>query len=255
MKTPTTARLLESLDADFRRLRDLADTAGAGDLAATVPTCPEWTVADLVDHVATVYSHKVETMRLGVFPSDWPPQRGPEAPAAYLQRAYTALTEEFAARAPDDRAMTWFGPDQTVGFWIRRMAHETVIHRVDGELGLGADRAEIPDDIAVDGIDEVLTTFLAYASQEWPDDFEGALPSSGETALVRAGEAAWLITFGDRVTVASAASDTVADVTLTGDPESMLLWLWRRADSDTVGEQGSGAVGAKLRDFLRIATQ
>lgn len=255
MTTPPTARLLESLDADFRRLHDLAARAGSGELAATVPTCPEWTVADLVDHVATVYLHKAETMRLGAFPGEWPPQRDPEAPAAYLRRAYAALAGEFAARAPDERTMTWFGPDQTVGFWIRRMVHESVIHRIDGELGLGADRAAIPWDIAVDGIDEVLTTFLAYASQEWPEDFEGALPSAGETALVRAGEAAWLLTFGERVTVAQADSATTADVTLTGDPEGMLLWLWRRADVDTVTEQGNGAVAMKLREFLRVATQ
>jgi uncharacterized protein (TIGR03083 family) len=251
----TNARLLESLDADFRRLHDLAARAGSDDLAAKVPTCPEWTVADLVDHVATVYSHKAETMRLGAFPTEWPPQRGPEAPAAHLQRAYAALADEFAARAPSERATTWFGPDQTVGFWIRRMAHESVIHRVDGELGLGADRAPIPPDIAVDGIDEVLTTFLAYATQEWPEDFEGALPSAGETALLRAGEAAWLLTFGDRVTVTPADSSASADVTLMGDPESMLLWLWRRSDAHAVSEQGNDAVAAKLHEFLRIATQ
>jgi len=96
--SPTTRllpnRLLESLDADFRRMLDLAD----GDLTATVPTCPEWTLGDLVEHVAMVYLHKVETMRQGAFPKDWPPNRPPEAPAAFLRRAYAALAEEFAAR-------------------------------------------------------------------------------------------------------------------------------------------------------------
>jgi uncharacterized protein (TIGR03083 family) len=246
-----TARYLQSLDADFRRILDLATR----DLAAKVPTCPEWTVADLVEHVAMVYLHKAETMRQGAFPTEWPPQRQPEPPAAYLQRAYAALTEEFAARQATDSAVTWFGPDQTVGFWMRRMAQESVIHRVDAELAAGADRAPIPDDIAVDGVDELLNTVLAYASTVWPEDFEGGLPSAGETALLRAGDAAWLVTLGETVTVTEAAGDSVADVTLVGDPAAVLLWGWRRAAADTLAETGNAEVAAKLHDFLRIATQ
>jgi uncharacterized protein (TIGR03083 family) len=251
MRTLSNARLLDSLDGDFRRLHDLA----GDDLTAPVPTCPEWTLKDLVEHVATVYLHKAETMRLGEFPKDWPPQRAPEAPAAYLQRAYAALTEEFSARNPDDTAATWFEPDQTVGFWIRRMAHESVIHRVDAELAVGTDQQPIATDVAVDGTDEVLKGFLPYATTAWPEDFEGVLPAGGETALVRAGDAAWLVTVGDSVTVAHADPQTPADVTLSGDPSAVLLWVWRRAAVDTVVEQGRSEVTAKLRDLLRISMQ
>lgn len=255
MTTTSTARLLESLDSDYRRLHDLAARADADAMAAKVPTCPEWTVTDLVDHVATVYLHKAETLRQGAFPTDWPPERSPGPAADYLERAYGELVAEFSARAAGDQATTWYAPDQTVGFWIRRMAQESVIHRVDGELGLGADLATIPEDIAIDGIDEVLRTFLAYAAQEWLEDFEGLLPTDGRTALIRAADSAWLVTLGDGVSVTDAAPDTAADVTLTGDPVSMLLWLWRRADADSVAEQGSSAVAAKLRECLRVATQ
>jgi uncharacterized protein (TIGR03083 family) len=251
MQTLSTERFLESLDGDFRRLHDLA----RGDLTATVPTCPEWTLSDLVEHVATVYLHKAETMRLGEFPKEWPPQREPEAPAAYLQRAYAALTDEFAARAPSDTATTWFEPDQTVGFWMRRMAHESVIHRVDAELAAGVDLLPIADDIAVDGIDEVLRTILSYSSASWPEDFEDALPANGETALVRAGDSAWLVTFGDHVTVADADPQTSADVTLQGDPGVVLLWMWRRGAEDTVAHRGRAEVAAMLHDFLRVSTQ
>lgn len=255
MTTTSTQRLLASLDADYHRLHDLVAAAGPDELAAKVPTCPEWTVADLVNHVALVYLHKAETMRLGAFPENWPPPGTSEPPVVALQRAYAALTQEFAARSPEDEATTWYESDQTVGFWIRRMAHESVIHRVDGELGFGADHAAIPEDIAVDGINEVLVCFLAYASKEWPEDFEGGLPANGETALLRAGGTGWLITFGERVTISAAAADATADVTLTGDPVSVLLWLWRRSDADTLAEQGDAAVAAKLREFLRVATQ
>ena len=52
-----------------------------------------------------------------------------------IDDAYRQLAQEFAARDPADPSGTWYGPDQTVGFWIRRMAQETVIHRIDAELG------------------------------------------------------------------------------------------------------------------------
>jgi uncharacterized protein (TIGR03083 family) len=251
MTTLPTVRYRASLDADYRRMLDLA----GGDLTAKVPSCPEWTLADLIEHVAMVYLHKVETMRHGAMPQEWPPpDREPEAPAALLQRAYAALTEEFDARAPEDPAQTWFGPDQTVGFWIRRMTQESVIHRVDAELAAGVDRAPIPDDIALDGIDEVIT-FLAYASVEWREDLMAAVPPSGETALVRAGDRAWLLTLGDPLTVADVSGDAEADVTLVGDPVAVLLWAWRRAAPDTLSQQGNAEVAAKLRELLGITTQ
>ena len=180
---------LAYLDADFRRLRDVA-----ADPAATVPTCPEWTVDDLRRHVATTYLHKVETMRRGGSPDPWPPDLDGEATTALLDRSYAELLDAFAARADTDRAPTWYDPDQTVGFWVRRMAHETVIHRVDAELAAGEPIAGIPADLAADGIDEVLETFLAYASRKWPEDFgdllrddDAVLVATGGAALARAG--------------------------------------------------------------------
>src|SRR6266568_5919174 len=55
-------RLRDCLEADFRRLRDVAARADPG---ARVPSCPEWTMSDLLRHVGAVYLHKVECMRLG----------------------------------------------------------------------------------------------------------------------------------------------------------------------------------------------
>ena len=51
--------------------------------------------------------------------------------------------------------MVVVGTDQTVGFWYRRMALETVVHRVDVETGFGVPRA-VNAELAVDGIDEVV---------------------------------------------------------------------------------------------------
>ena len=158
------SRFLDCLAADYARLRAVVPDG----LAAAVPTCPGWTVADLARHVGQVYLHKTLAMREGAEPDPWPPQElADEEPLALLDRAYAGLLHEFATRKPEDPAGSWYKPDQTVGFWIRRMAHETAIHRIDAELGTGQLVAPVPADLAVDGIDELLKVFLAYSVAEW----------------------------------------------------------------------------------------
>src|SRR5262249_28427268 len=139
-------------------------------------------------HVGQVYLHKAAVMRTGAWPDPWPPtETTTEHPIALLDRAYGALTHEFSRRGDADPALTWHASDQTVKFWIRRMAQETVIHRLDAELALHTDPAPIPDDLALDGIDEVLHLFVAYGSQAWQEDFATALSSArGRTVLVQA---------------------------------------------------------------------
>src|SRR6185437_6648768 len=80
------SRYLQCLAADYG---DLRDAASAAELTANVPSCPGWTVADLVRHVAEVYLHKVTLMRTGEEPEEWPPPSlAAEAPLAALGRAY-----------------------------------------------------------------------------------------------------------------------------------------------------------------------
>src|SRR5438270_1932777 len=146
-------------------------------------------------------------MRQGKFPRPWPPEvTGPSLDL--LDREYAQLTAEFAARKPDEETITWYDPEQTVGFWIRRMAQETVIHRVDAELALGEQLAEIPDDLALDGIDEVLERFLAFESVEWHEDFTGLPDTALPPVLVRAGEGSWLVRAVPEGVTVTRAGDT-----------------------------------------------
>jgi uncharacterized protein (TIGR03083 family) len=247
-------RLRECLEADYTRLRDVA--VGA-ELTAKVPTTPEWTVADLVDHVAVVYLHKVECMRLGHHPQPWPPEGLDRSdPVALLDRTYAALAAEFAARPPEASTFTWYEPDQTVGFWIRRMAQETVIHRVDAELGAGVPLATIPEDLARDGIDEVLVAFLEYGSRAWPEEYAQALADAGgRTIRLETTGASWLVRpTADRVE-ASATDDAAADAVVRGEPVDLLLWMWNRAGEDAVSVSGDPGVVANFRSLMTISTQ
>ncbi len=245
------SKLRSSLDADFTRLRQVA----LRDLTAQVPNCPQWTVDDLVRHVAFVYLHKASAMRAGALPGSWPPaELEGEESLALLDRGYAELIAEFDARKPDEPTPTWYEPDQTVGFWVRRMAQETVIHRVDAEQALGEPVAAIDDEVALDGIDEILRCFLAWPSTVWPEEFAASLPKVEEAVLVRAGDHGWLVRASpDRIAVTDAGVGAAASV--SGDPAAVLLWLWRRAGADGIVRAGELVAIDRLHSLLYIATQ
>ncbi len=251
------SRFLDCLAADFARIRAIVPDR----LIAAVPSCPGWTVADLTRHVGMVYVHKTLAMREGAEPEQWPPEGlADEEPLALLDRAYADLRAEFAARKPADPAGTWYAPDQTVGFWIRRMAQETVIHRIDAELGTGQPVAPVPADLAVDGIDELLKVFVAYSVAEWGSYFTDILAGSpGWTYAVRTDGAAWRARTGPGVfAVEDGTGDGTADVTVSGPPADLLRWVWNRQDASgpggvTVG--GAPEAVELLRRCIVVATQ
>ncbi|MFC6018537.1 maleylpyruvate isomerase N-terminal domain-containing protein [Plantactinospora solaniradicis] len=238
-------RLLECLAADQARLRQVAST----DLTAAVPSCPDWNVEDLVRHVAVVYLHKVECMRSGRAPEDWPPDLSGEDPVVLLDRAYRALRGEFDSRDAAAAAPTWHDPNQTVGFWIRRMAQETVIHRLDAELATSQPVADIPEDLAIDGIDEVLRLFLAYGTRRWPEDFSEVLPGSAIVVRATAGPATWLIRLGpDGVEVESAPAEAAP-----AGPGSRVASGQRAAPAGPGSRVASGQRAAPVDPESRVA--
>jgi uncharacterized protein (TIGR03083 family) len=222
---------LASLQADYQRLASAASVNEAA-LESKVPTCPEWTVSDLVDHVAHVYLHKVECMRHNAPPNPWPAPGLDQGPRLdLLHRAYRELHAEFVARPASMPAHTWFDGDHSVGFWMRRMAHETAIHRIDAELAAGVPSQPVPDDLALDGIDELLDLFLAWPSTKWPEEFEAVLePKAAGSVAVATGGRRRLVTWQPSGLLRAEPSDAAADAEISGAPEAVLRWLWRRSE-------------------------
>jgi uncharacterized protein (TIGR03083 family) len=253
-----TSRYLDCLARDHALLRSAVAAAG---LEAPVPSCPGWTVADLASHVGEVYLHKATVMRDDTWPDLWPPaEHAGLPPLALLDDGYRELTAEFAARSPDDPAPTWYEPEQTVGFWIRRMAQETVVHRMDAQLAAGAPVTPAPDDLAADGVDEVLKRFLAYGSEQWPDEYASlkgghlATGDGADTVVVTAGQASWTVRpTRASVTVTDGRADG-ARAEVAAAPDAMLRWLWGRAREDVVTVTGDEDWAAYLRRLLAVLT-
>ncbi len=221
------ARLRGHLEHEFRLLRAAITVAEPEE---PVPSCPEWTANQLAHHVAHTYLHKV-----------------------------VAIRED----RPRDAAATWYGPDHTVGFWIRRMCHETVVHRVDAELVAGLELAPIPDDIALDGIDEFVTLNLAYYSSEIPKQFadllEGADP---RPVTIAAGDREWTVTakpeavaVGDYLVPDESAYKRNEAARVSGDPGPVLLWLWGRMDERVLRAIGDPALVNQLVELRKRGTR
>jgi hypothetical protein len=198
-------------------------------------------------------------MRQGRAPEPWPPEGLETAePLVVLDDAWSRLSAEFGSREPAESTYTWYEPDQTVGFWVRRMAQETVIHRIDAELAQGSTVQPVPAELAIDGVDEVLVVFLAYATRQWCEDFGDDLArADGRPVLVSTGGSGWLVRAGaDGVSVEAGVGvgPVPAAATIRAEPESMLRWLWGRG-GDGVAVEGDPEPVAQLRRLLVTATQ
>jgi uncharacterized protein (TIGR03083 family) len=252
------ARFLVCLSADCGDLRDAATSV---ELTVPVPSCPGWTVGDLVVHVAQVYLHKAAIMRTGEWPREWPlPHLAAVAPLSLFGRGYRELRAEFSGCDPASPVPTRYDPDQTVAFWIRRMAQETVIHRIDAELAAGLPVTPVPDDLAADGIDEVLKRMLAYGSVAWPEkfsQFKGEHLAAGDgrdTITIAAGPAAWTVRPAPREVVVTDGGSDHPRVAIEGSPAQVLRWLWGRAPAEAVRLTGDPAWADYLRAMLAAVT-
>ena len=249
------SRYLECLATDYGALRDAAT---AVELTVPVPTCPGWTMGDLVFHVAEVYLHKATVMRTGEWPEQWPPTGAEqEAELPLLGRGYAELIAEFSTRQPGDATPTWYDPDETVAFWIRRMAQETVIHRIDAELAASLPVTAVPGDLAVDGVDEVLKCFLGY-DVEALDQLKGGHLADGsgqDTINVWAGQTAWTIRPSPRAVVIEDGASADPRVVVQAAPDPILRWLWGRAGDEVVRLTGEEAWAGYLRRLLAAVTQ
>jgi len=223
---------------------------------AAVPTCPDWTVADLAEHVGQFCGFWTHVLCEGTGRPKTPFKVEPDgAPlAGWLEELGGFLVAELSATPSPARVWTWYEADQSAAFVARRSAHELAVHRYDAQSALGACRP-IPRGLAADGIDEVLTVLVEARPRTGQ--------SAGASMHVAATDAGseWFVTLlPDRIDVERrgptdqrrpADEHAPADLNLNGAASDLELLLYGRPTLGDVERRGDPAVlEAWRREFL-----
>jgi uncharacterized protein (TIGR03083 family) len=236
---PTQLDLTRHLDGLHEAAAALVVHAGRAGLDAAVPTCPGWTVLDLVAHQGMVHRWAGALVR-GERPSEAEVSGYEDAgkaapdPLSWLEDGATELARAITA-APEDLSTFVFLNDAPPArrFWARRQCHETSMHAVDAlSASLGrapeADEVWLDAELAGDGIDELLGGFLTRPRSRLRCDDEALL-------VVRPDDLPdwWEVSMGPRpaVTTRRTADDEPPDDPdweLTGGAVELFLRLWNR---------------------------
>ncbi len=239
------ARYCDEIAHQVGRLRAVV-TSGA-DLSATVPTCPDWSLEQLVRHTGGALRWVellVRTRAQENLPDDQVPGAGgPEARGdaaaldAWLAETGEMLVGTLREAGPETKVWGWAGI-HTAGFWARRMTHEITVHRADATLAAGLPY-EVAQDVAADAIDEWLD-IIVFAQRTTAHDPARELHRPGQSIHLHATDtpaglnAEWIVDLGERV-VSVRRGHEKATVALRGPLTSVLLAFYRRLPLDSPG--------------------
>ncbi len=222
------------LNAVVEQTRTFADWVHGRDAVAPVPTCPKWTLADLVDHVGS--TQRVVAMLVGermiepskAFASYVP---GPTDSAQWrdwLTDAAAEAKQAFESVADDTPVWDPSGGDAGVQFWSRRLFGEACVHRADAAATLGM-RYELAPEPAVEAIQDWLANMTSRGYWENRPNFADAMRGHGQTLHFHATDAPgeWLVRRESDMVVLE-RTHIKADVAVRGPAADLLLVLSRR---------------------------
>lgn len=252
---PNTLEFADLGEAIGNATAVLRNNAASAGLAVAVPTCPGWTMHDLLAHQGMV--HRWAAAKVRDEPTRHDPEVLAEAAASddllqWLDDGMVDLLNALAG-APDDLEVPFFLMDAPAPrqAWTRRQAHETTIHGVDA-MAARLGRAPLPEELwfspalARDGIDELLMGFTGLAH------YGLTLPRPARVSVqTDDGLGAWTIAIGPDGAVPAGGADPDADTVLTGSARGLYTGLWNRGDAFTT--HGDPEPLRFLREQLRVA--
>jgi uncharacterized protein (TIGR03083 family) len=214
------------------------DSAADADPSARVPSCPDWSIAELVWHLAEVHwfwatvaeRTIIDPNDLGQLVRTDPPTDYP-ALLAYGREQADRLLDVLQRADPSTTVWTW-AAQTDVGFIVRHQVQEAAVHRWDLQSATSTTPAPIATDIAVDSVDEFLTLSFPAWHQEKPP-----LPGSLHVHCTDA-DGEWLMQ-PDRTMERTHAK---ADVALRGTANDLLLALYQRLPLDVLEVVGDRSV-------------
>lgn len=239
---PTLVDFQQLLDGIAEASEHAARAAGLSWLGAPVPTCPGWSLLDLLAHLGTVHRWAVAAVTGDEATFAAPEHVETEGrthadPLAWLRHGSAELEAALAA-APADLAARTFLKEAPAPreFWARRQCHETTIHALDAIAALEerfpvADDAWFGAELAADGIDELLRGF-------WQRSRSGPRSEVERAVLVTLDDLdlGWLVTTtAERCVVERLApvpeSLVGVDARVRGGAVDLYLALWNRGGS------------------------
>jgi uncharacterized protein (TIGR03083 family) len=243
-----TAAIRANADA----LATAATTAEAG-LDAKVPTCPEWTVRDLVQHTGGVHrwaTSIVGTPRVEPWNVDlpevvgtWPPDD--ELTAWFVAGADT-LVATLEAADPALQCFTFLKATSPLEMWSRRQAHETAIHRADSESAAGAAPVSFDPAFAADGVDELLACFITRGRKLTADPAR----TLRVTAVDADGD--WDVGVGPNGVTTVAGGSGPADATVRGAASDLYQALWNRPPTAPLDVSGDRSLLDLFLDKVHV---
>lgn len=239
----------------------LASAAERTDFESVLPTCPEWTLRDLLEHVGTVHRWADSYVRSGrsemmtddeeeAFFRDIRPDGSVDL-VDWFRSGHRALCHALSDAPPDLGCWFFLPSPSPLAFWARRQAHETTIHRYDAE---SVSRQFTPVDpaLASDGVDELLRGFASRGRK--------LLRDPAQTMCLRATDTgdSWHVTLGpDLVTVVDPSEDRLLngkepDCTVSATASDLYLGLWNRIPTSSLESTGEPDVLTGFSDSLKI---
>jgi uncharacterized protein (TIGR03083 family) len=236
-------RYCDELELEIERL---ATAAGAADLERVVPTCPDWTARELIDHCGSTLLWgaalvaRLSPRRLRGSELELAPPAGRSGDADWLRECGGKLVLALRVADPDAPMWAW-GADQHVRFWSRRMLHESLVHRIDLQITAGTD-IEVDPPIAADCVDEHFAN-LHRAATFSPRVLE--ISGAGETIGVRCSDVpqSWTIALVPGDFAISSGTPPAPDVSVTGPARELMLLFNRRAAVGEVSVEIAGDLG------------
>ena len=253
---------LDFLEALRREVAAMQSIVAGADLDASVPTCPGWSMRDLVVHTGQVHRHKTASVRddWTSGPAPWPD--GPEGDAVeWFDEGIDEMLGVFATADLGAPSWTWCSHDHDVEWWVRRMAHETLIHGADAALAVG-ELPAIDEALATDGVDELLDEMMVGAPS-WAELVEGdqvvALVTPQKSWMLRTatwtGESPKGQRFEDEQGLIYAEAADEADTVISCAASELDLWLWGRGSLRAEAVTGDDSLKDLVRSIAIEATQ
>jgi uncharacterized protein (TIGR03083 family) len=238
-------RARQAIIEHTRRLAEAAAAAGPDDV---VPTTPEWTVTDLVEHVGQTQHWVAEIIERRIIdPTQLPtematPPTDPGGWQAWLSESAQRVADACSDDALEAPVFNAAGDERTgAQFWMTSMVNEAVVHGFDAAIAAGR-----PTDVDADVAAALISNHLAMlTSPTWEmrrSESAHAVRGTGQVLQWRATDTtddsgAWSVE--RRPDGATWQPGTrQADVTVTGPARSLLLTLTRRVpltDRDASG--------------------